>query len=204
MSRISLTAKLIKEEYTQKGKSDNQIACEFGYDRTTIVKTRQKYGVVTRERAGRVGEKNIIQYLQSLGVSVTDMNKENKLAAYDLLLDGYLRAEVKTSSLHTRMGREGWLFVLTQKPELGIKSGDYITLSSGRSKKNLQKTCDVVFLVGIISKDVFDVFIVPPSEIPLEMQTIGIGKNGFSKYDKWLNNFDVLGELLRTKREATK
>lgn len=186
-----LTKALLEKLYIDLEKSDNEIASFLGLDRTTIVRARERFGIKTRLSVGRKGEMIALRELDKLGFRVLDMNKIDRLSEFDILVNDFLRIEVKSASEHK--GR--FYYVLAEKPEAGhVISDKRIRLSNGRTRKLYSKTCDFILLVGL-SKDKSPSFwVIPSKDIPDDLQTLSVSISKRGKYAKYFNRFDLLGK----------
>jgi hypothetical protein len=166
-----LTAEALHRLYTEQGRSDREIADFFGIRRDSVSYLRRRFGIPTREYTGGVGELATIQALKERGFDVVDMNEEDKRSPFDLLVNGHVRVEVKTSYMSDD-GR--FRFQLCEKAECGtVESETRIRLKNGRTRKLFTKTCDYIILVGI-NRTEHHYFIVPASAIGNTVQTINV------------------------------
>lgn len=189
-----LTESALRRLYTDLGKTDIEIAEFFGVDRTSIVKLRTKNGITTRKTIGEIGEEMVWKELKSRGYLAENMNDVDKLHPFDILVDGWMRVEVKSASSHK--GR--FHFTFTEKESnQNIESEYRFRLKCGRTKKDYNVTCDVMVLVGIEGNGDCHFFINLPSKIPREQHGISAPVNPFSpsKYEKWRENWGVFEQI---------
>lgn len=185
---------LLHKKYIQEKKTDKEIAKELGVDRTTIVHARKYHGIPTRESTGSTGEVEVVRTLQERDFNVLNMNKMTKTFPFDLLINHYIRGEVKSSAVCNDKGKLRFLFTLSEKEENNNIATSYrLKFSNGRTRKIYRKTCDFLILCGL-SKAGNQFFIIPSSDIPDSQVTIGIPvlDNSQSKYYKYKNNWDLL------------
>jgi hypothetical protein len=182
---IGVTKKLLKHLYHKRGFSDLEIANFIGVDRTSIVHLRKVYEIVTRKSVGEIGEQYVAGKLRRNGHIVENMNDKDKTALFDLLVNGLIRIEVKTSndingSFH---------FTLTNKPECNhVESEHRVFLKNGRSKKLYRKTCEYVVCLGIKGKRVYP-YVIPSNEIPDKLQNIRITPSKDNKYSEYFQKW---------------
>ena len=188
-----LTKEEIDEFYTIKGMTDKEIASVAGVHRTAIVKLRTKHGIKTRDSTGKKAERIAISKLRSLGFKVIDMNVENKLSSFDLLINDNVRVDIKSAQICSDFRH---LFTLTEKRSNGnIVSPNRITFDSGRTRKLFRNTCDILLLVGLSGKEtVF--YLIPSSEINDKVQTIAIPSLYVNRYRVYENRWDFLMEKI--------
>lgn len=168
--------------------SDNKISEITGLDRTTIVRSRQKYGIKTKETTGKVGEKIVYDTSLELGMEVVDMNDKDMTHEFDFLINRK-RVEVKTATIY----EDGYYrFVLTNSKERGSVEGEKcIRLPNGRTKRRYDLTCDYFVLVGL-NESKTDFFIIPSKNLPINMQTIGVSPKPGGKYLPYKDRWDFL------------
>lgn len=192
--RTGITEPVLRRLYTDLGKSDSEIACFFGCDRTAIVRLRSRYNIRTRKSIGEIGEEMILKELRSRGYDVKDMNDKDKLYPYDLLVDSVVRVEVKSATLSND---SLFRFTLTEKPEnQNMESLKRIRLGNGRTRKVFSKTCDLIVFVGVENDDCH-FFLVKPKEINEKSHGIAAPLNPFSKskYNKFRERWEVIEEI---------
>jgi hypothetical protein len=161
---MRLTEKQLYQEYIVNGKTDREIAEQNGVSRTYICKLRTQYGIPTRETTGRIGEQKAVARLKQLGFDVMDMHYEDKLFPFDLLVNKFLRIEVKSSTV---VDDNRFYFSFSDKPECDNKDSPFrITLPNGRSRKLYRKTCEILILVGMSEEYGDQYFIIPSDAIP--------------------------------------
>ncbi|MED1953959.1 hypothetical protein [Brevibacillus centrosporus] len=158
-----LTKEALYQEYVINQKSDREIALKYGITRSTVTKRRNYHGIPTRHGTGRTGEIKALKRLEQLGFEVMDMNEEAKLFPFDILVNRFLRVEVKASAVC----EERFTFCLSDKPELDNKESPFrITLPNGRSRKLYRKTCDYLILLGMSEEFGDQYFVIPSDAIP--------------------------------------
>ncbi len=185
-----LNQKILDHLYTNMGWSDKDIGIFFGVDRTAVVHLRKKHCIKTRKSIGEIGEEFVIKQLEELGHQVLNLNSKDKTAPYDLLIDGHIRIDVKTSKeLNNR-----YFFCLTEKEANGNKeSENRIRLDNNRTKKLYRKTCDFLILIGM-RENQFDSYIVPSGDLPDKLQGIAVLINAASKskYNSYKEEWNLL------------
>lgn len=195
--RTGLTEASLRRLYVDLRKTDSEIANFFGTDRTSIVHLRKRYRIHTRKTTGEIGEEMVEKELRSRGFSVENMNDTDKLHPFDLLVDDYLRIEVKTARLH----KTGYFyFALSDKyTNDNIESDHRIRLKNGRTRKLFRKTCEVIILVGIEDNGDCHFFILNSEDIPDEKQSSSAPLNPFSKskQNNYRENWDLIKQKVR-------
>lgn len=167
--------------------SDKKIAELFKITRSSVCHYRRYHNIKKPETVGRYGELLAIEQLNKLGYSTLDMNVRDKTALFDILVDGQIRIEVKTS---TKNSSGSYKFTLTNKEECKhIESEIRTRYKSGRTKKRYDLTADYFLLVGLDKKVEF--WIIPTNVIDLKTQTISISEST-KKYESFENNFNTL------------
>lgn len=174
--------------FYELGKSDREIGELFGVDRTSMVHFRKTHNIKTPISTGRLGELKAIFQLEELGFNVKDMNEEDCLSEFDLLVNKKIKIEVKTSNLSND---NTYTFGLSEKPRNKNRvSKNRIKLKSGRTKKIYRNTADYFILVGMGEcKPRF--WIVPTNHINDQLNIIRFSKNS-SRYKEYKNNFELL------------
>ncbi|QCR33162.1 hypothetical protein [Lysinibacillus sp. SGAir0095] len=184
-----LNEKNLKYLYSQLNKTDREIAEFLEIDRTYITKARRTLGINTRIGAGRIGELKAIKILRSLGFKVKDLNLKNKLSSFDLLVDDFIRIEIKSSNIN-KVDKRYRFSLSEQAKRQCIESDERIVLPSGRTKKVFSKTCDFIIFVCIGSKE--DTFYVMPSDFLAENMNMVTITRSSRVYEKFKNNWDLL------------
>lgn len=189
--RKPLTAELLRQMYTIEGMSDSEIAETLKYDRTAIVRARQRHNIPTRLGTGRLGELLVLAELKDRfgKENVIDMNEKDATSPFDILLNGNKRIEVK-SSMRTAGGR--FTFSFANSKGRGILVDEITKLTaSGGTVKDLSKSCDYVILVFIDEET--DYFILP-SYTPdmFGYSTKSFGGANLKKYSKYFNQWNIL------------
>ncbi|MBS4200304.1 hypothetical protein KHA93_11745 [Bacillus sp. FJAT-49732] len=192
----SIDAKTLRHLYTDLRKTDRVIAEMYNLDRTTVVKKRNEFGIHARKTLGEIGEELVEKELRSRGYDVVNMNDHDKLSPFDLLVNEKLRIEVKTSSLH-----EGnrFYFALSEKSgNKNIVSDTRVRLRTGRTRKLLEKTCDLVILVGLEDDGDAHFFIMSPNYIKDKKYGVYVPFNPFSKnkYNSFREKWDEIETVL--------
>lgn len=187
-----LTKSLLKRLYTDLEKTDKEIANFLALDRTTIVHARKRFGIKARLSVGRKGELTALKELDRRGFHVVDMNRNDKLSEFDVLVNDKCRVEVKSASEYK--GR--FYFVLTESSEVGnLVSNKRIRLENGRTRKLFSKTCDFLLFVGFPEKKAPMFWVIPSIDIPDERQGVStLVEAGEGKYNQYAERFDLLGE----------
>lgn len=195
--RTGLNEAALRRLYTDLGKTDKEIAYFFGCDRTAVVHMRKKYGITSRKSVGEIGEEMVLKELRSRGHIVKDMNEVDKLSPFDILLDGSVRIEVKSSSL-----REGYYFYFSlseQEKNNNVVSENRIQLKSKRTRKRYEKTCDLMILVGIFEGDCH-FFLLNPEVVKSNSCGIKVPLDPFSKskWNKHREKWEVLENIKKS------
>lgn len=173
--------------YTELEMTDRVIAERYITHRSAVTHLRKEYGIPARMSIGRRGELLALAKFEKLGFDVRDMNQADKLATFDILLDGEIRIEVKTSGDHDGRG----VFSLSDQRTNGNKVSDTrIRLSNGRTKKLYSKTADF-FLFVYIERKGTSFYLIPSDELPETMQILAIPSGG-GKYWKYQNKWQLL------------
>ncbi|MBS4173498.1 hypothetical protein [Bacillus sp. FJAT-49736] len=192
--RTGLTEASLRRLYVDLRKTDSEIANFFGTDRTAIVHLRKRYGIHTRKTTGEIGEEMVEKELRSRGYSVKNMNEEDKLHPFDLLLEGNLRIEVKSAVL----GKHGYFpFALSEKSANdNIESDIRIRLKNGRTRKLFRKTCDVIVFVGLEPNGDCHFFIYDSNDIKDHSQMLNMPLDPFSKshHNNHREDWDLIKE----------
>lgn len=183
----------IFQEYVIHGKSDREIAQEYGCHKTTVAKNRQQFGITTRLTTGEIGERLVHMELLRLGFTVVDMNRtESKTYPFDLLVNQRIRVDVKSA----KANQDGyWRFALTVKKECGhsLETGNFVLLDNGRIRKVFEKTSD--FLVFCAIGESINFYVLPPTEIPIKQNTVAISSDHCGKWSYWQDRWDLLKRL---------
>lgn len=184
----SIDAKALKFLYHDLQKTDREIAEFLTVDRTTIVKLRKRYGIESRETVGEIGEEKAEQILRKKGFQVKNMNDEDKLSPYDLLVDGKHRIDVKTAMFSEN---HRFTFGISEQAKRGtVPSDTRIMLPNGRMRKDFSKTCDFLLFVCIKPRTT-KYYLIPSDEFPAHISTFNISDND-RKYAMYRNNWDTL------------
>lgn len=182
-----LTKEVLLHLFTELELTDKEIGKRYGTDRTSITHLRKDYGIPNKMTVGRAGELYAIRRLQEIGLDALDMNIANRLAPFDILLDGHLRVEVKTSSMNKK--KSTYNFSLSECASNGYKVGtNRIRLKSGRTRKLYSKSCDVLLLVCWDNKNVY---LIPSGDIPDHQTNVKISACT-KRYAKYKDNWEVL------------
>ncbi len=187
----------LRRLYCDLHKTDSEIAEFFKVNRTTISHMRKSYNITTRKSIGEIGEEMAIKELKSRGYKARNMNEESKLSPFDILLEDQVRIEIKTSTLNDD---DRFRFVLTEKEDNeNVESETRIRLKNGRTKKIFRKTCDLIIFVGLESNGDCHFFIMEPSLIKDDMQTLNLPFNPFSKskHNKHRENWDLVKKIVQ-------
>lgn len=179
----------IKHYVVDCGLGDYEIAKLCNTDRLTVRRNRLKFTGVTRPKlCGRDGELIAIDTLNKLGFSCDDMNAKDVHSDYDILVDGKVRIEVKTSMCDGI----SWKFTLTTRHHKSIdNSGRYAPTRGTRYAKLISRYSDFLLLIGLDGDDKY-YFVVPSSEIKDGQQTISIAKSLNTKLSSFKDRFDLL------------
>lgn len=192
---MKLNRDLLFREYVINHRSDREIAAMLGVDRTTVVQARKQYGIPTRRSTGKIGEQLLVKELRKRGFSVRNMNEISGTFPFDLLVDHFIRIEVKSSRVFRDMCGDKFTFTLSEKPQCpNVESRFRIRLRCGRTRKLFRKTCDFLVLVGISRDYGNQFFIIPSEDIPDEQTTISLpaDPSANTKYAKYRNRWDLL------------
>lgn len=131
---------LLYKKYVLEKKTDREIALEFGVDRTYVVHARKYYNIPKRKSTGELGETLTVNELEKQGFSIINMNNFAKTFPFDVLVNNYIRVEVKSSILGSIDHYPRYTFVLSEKPENNnVISDCRIKLSNGRTKSYIKK-----------------------------------------------------------------
>ncbi|WP_258831478.1 hypothetical protein [Peribacillus frigoritolerans] len=190
--RTGITAAGLRRLYTDLHKTDIEIAEFFGVDRTTIVHMRKSHNITSRKTIGEIGEEMVVKELKSRGYLVRNMNDEDKLHPFDLLVNENLRIEVKSSTLSKD---NGFTFSLSEKPSnKNVESENRIRLASGRTKKLFRKTCDLMIFVGIEDNGDCHFYLIDPYDLDdgLSVLRAPLNPSSKSKYNKGRENWSLL------------
>lgn len=172
--------------FTELDMTDKEIGKRYQADRTAITHLRKDYGIPNKMTVGRMGELYAIRRLQEFGFEVLDMNINNSLAPFDILLDGNIRVEVKTSSMNKK--KFTYNFSLSACASNGNKIGaNRIRLKSGRTRKLYSKSCEVLLLVCWDNKDVY---LIPSGDIPDHQTNVKLSP-GTKRYAKYKDNWQI-------------
>lgn len=172
--------------FTELDLTDKEIGKRYQADRTAITHLRKDYGIPNKMTVGRMGELYAIRRLQEFGFNVLDMNINNSLAPFDILLDGNIRVEVKTSSINKK--KANYNFSFSEKASNGNKLGvNRVRLKSGRTRKLYSKSCDVLLL---ICWDCKSVYLIPSGDIPDYQSTLKLSA-GTKRYAKYKDNWKI-------------
>ena len=183
-----LSKKLLNHLYEIRGFSDSEIANFIGVDRTSVVHARRRFDIPTRKSLGEIGEEYVKKKLERLGFRVKNLNSQDKTSLFDLLVDGRIRIEVKTSSDYN--GK--FTFSLTNKEECrNIESRHRVILPNGRTRKLYRLTCDFIVCVGIKGKQVYP-FIIPSNEISDTKQSISITPKKGNMYTEYFKLWEQI------------
>lgn len=194
-----VTKEQVYEEYYLNGKSDYQIAAELGTVRSTVTYIRKREGMDARRGVRAITVKAAADALRKQGYTAIEKPLTHE---FSLLVDGLIRVSVKGSMLHDG----GWYYSLTDRPDTGLKHdpGRFKLMDSGRYRKDLCQTCDVLMLCGFINRDkptLHKIFILPPKAIPLKQGGLQIRADYKGKWWEYHNNFDLLDDVLMAKKE---
>lgn len=174
--------------YKDLMKTDKEIAEFFKVHRTTVVLLRKRYGIERNLDGGRKAELMVAEKLRKQSYEVVDMNKEDSLSDFDLLVDGFIRIEVKSAELgETRRYQFG-----ISEPAINrnIESETRIRLSNGRTRKLYSKTCD--FIVFVCTDSASSKFYVMPSdEFPEYTSSFSISSDD-TNYDCYKGNWESI------------
>ena len=182
-----LTKDVLLHLFTEMEMTDKAIAKRYGADRTAIVHLRKDYGIPNRMTVGRKGELFALNKLRQYGFDVQDMNEHSSLAPFDILLNGDIRIDVKTSSRNAKKGNYNFSF--SEKATNGNKVGaNRVKLKSGRTRKLYRNSCDVMLFVCWECKSVY---LIPSADIPDFQSTIKLSA-GTKRYAKYKDNYEIL------------
>lgn len=182
-----LTKEVLLHLFTELELTDKEIGKRYGTDRTSITHLRKDYGIPNKMTVGRLGELYALRRLKEYGFDALDMNITDSLASFDILLDGHLRVEVKTSSMNKK--KANYNFSFSEKASNGNKlSENRVRLKSGRTRKLYRKSCDVLLLV---CWDCKSVYLIPSADIPDYQSTIKLSA-GTKRYAKYKDNWELL------------
>lgn len=190
--KLTVSEDDLKRMYTVEGMSDAQIAKEFNCDRTTIVYLRQRYGIKTKQRTGRLGELLVIDELaKRFGkANVLDVNEADATSPYDILINGKTRIEVKSSK---RTIDNRFVFTFHNKKGNGVLVDDMTRRTPyGATIKDLSRSCEFVIMVFIDFDETN--FLVLPSDAPgmFDKSTKSYGSRRLNQVSKHFNNWYLL------------
>jgi hypothetical protein len=117
-------------------------------------------------RLGNNYELTVAKELESMGFKIEQMTTKHP---YDILVDGYVKVDVKASNLfkHTN-GQEWWTFHL--------------------AKEN--PTCDIYICVALVEGNKVKTFVIPSHLV--KMKSINVGKS--SKYNRFEDAYNYIDE----------
>lgn len=194
---MRLTKELLTFLYVESGKSDNEIAEMLGMHRTAIYYARKKHGIKTRKTPLFIdGKDYVIKTLQDKGHTVKDMMlKHTKDITYNILIDDYIRADIKTSKVHGNNGNERYTFKLSDSIKSQNKVSEFrISLGNGYTRKDYRRICHFLIFVGF-NKGYKDTFIIPSNYIPDERAMVSIPVDLNSKYCQFHENWRLIEKL---------
>lgn len=119
---------------------------------------------------GWQGEKEVQSILEKNGFTV--QRSQQVKSPFDLLIDGLIKIDVKTSSITTRQNSQsggavtGWFYRIGKMPQSDI--------------------------IALFCMDTKDIYLIPWNQLPHTNVTLS---RGGGKYRKYLNNFDGLKRL---------
>lgn len=142
----------LKTLYVEEGKTDKEIATIKGVDRTYISQLRKKWGIATRPSISTKALSFVTDKLESMGFKVENVKDKDKTSNYDLLLNGEIKVEVKSSASF----KDGKVkFPLTNSPTKQlVDSNNQLRLPNGRYRKLFRNTCNYIVFVGYHNLDV--------------------------------------------------
>ena len=185
-----LTPKIIFREYIVGGKSDSQIAAEYGVSKEGARQARTRFGFGVRGNTRDTGLSYVVNMLTRKGYEVEKLSKNSH---YGLLINSKIKVSVK-SAIMSDNGKT-FYFSMSHRGS-DIKSPKYCTkLPNGKMCKDISKVCDLLILCGIISAKKVRLFIIPSSDIPT-LSSIKIPVNSNGKYWNYHNKFIFLDRLL--------
>ncbi|AFQ29917.1 hypothetical protein P4493_05290 [Bacillus thuringiensis] len=179
---VAVTESQLRDLYEVQGKTDKQIAGEYGVDRTRISQLRKQWGITTRLTVFDKGVKDVTDKLESLGFKVKNVKKDDKTANYDLLLNDLIKIEVRTSSALDR-GRQH--FRLLEQASTGVVESDIrIKLKNGHFRKLFRRTCDYIIFVGYEEGNI-NYWVMRSSTVTDTIQSLGLNISPMvtSKFD---------------------
>lgn len=185
-----MTDKTIAIKYlsVELGKSDKEIGDFLGVHRSNITHYRKNNNIPKPTTVGRQGELAAISRLRKLDFEVEDLNLIDKSSRYDLLINGNLKIEVK-SSKRNKDGR--FRFAFANKRENQCKtSDDVLRLKNGKTVKNYQKFADYFIFVGI-DDDIYHFWVMPTNLIKVGQQNLTLNDTNRPIFK---NNFSLLRE----------
>ncbi|MGG1663068.1 hypothetical protein [Brevibacillus sp. NRS-1366] len=187
----SLDRETLNRMYHEENLTDLEIATLYGADRTAVVHLRKKFKISSRETNRDKALQLVTDKLLELGYQVINTKETNKIAEYDLLVNGNVKIEVISTGNVSRGGFSR--FVLTTQMSNNVKeSATRIVLPNSRYKKLHRLITD--FIIFVLLKDVESYFwVIPSNVIGDNVQTISLRPiSKSSKFDKYKEAWDLI------------
>lgn len=168
--------------------SDKEISGIFDVTRSSITHYRKYHGIKKPLSIGRRGELICVNRLRKLGFTVDDMNIDDPSMPYDLLIDGKIKVEIKTSTINKN---DDFSFTFSNAKKNGCRLNERVVeLENGRTVKKYLYFADYFVLVGI-ELDEINFWVIPTDYYPVGTQSITLKPNSKSVFK---NNFGLLKE----------
>lgn len=157
--------------------------------------TTAEYKTADSYHQGLKGEELVAEKLRKMGLKV---ELTEPTAEFDLLVDGNVRVEVKSSVIKNDTTGSYFKFQLSQPVSRKVK---YRRTQGNRVIKNYKKCCDLVVLVGVDTDST--TYFVLPSGSQIIKGKKGVRYNTSSKKSQLNRYVGAFGQVFtRTKKEA--
>lgn len=171
--------------YKDLMKTDKEIAEFFNVHRTAIVHLRKRLGIRRNRDGGRNAELLVIEKMRKLSFEVVDMNKEDSLSDFDLLVNGHARIEVKSAEIGES---KRYQFGISEPAaNKNIESETRIRLKNGRTRKLYSKTCDFIIFV-CMNNESGKFYIIPSDEFSDSTSSFSISDDD-TDYERYRENW---------------
>ncbi|MGF2716785.1 hypothetical protein ACQUY5_32055, partial [Bacillus cereus] len=192
-----LTKEQLHHLYVVKGLSDGEIADEVDVTRSYISTLRNIYGIETRESLESHAVPYVEKVLEDKGYQVVNVREQNYKSFYDLLINDGIRIDVRAT---TYFKEDSLRFKFLDKDESDYSNSESrLTVDSGRTKRKLHETCDILVLVGYIENKP-NCWVIPVKDLKPNLQGIGIRPYSVkSKYSIYEEAWHLIKPIKRRK-----
>lgn len=196
-----LTKEQLHHLYVVKGLSDAEIADQIGVVQSHVSIMRRKYGIETRGTIDAHAVPYVAKLLESKGYRVVNVRESDHASFYDLLVNDTVRVDVRATAY---MQEDTLRFKFLDKDASDYTGSDTrLLVESGRTKRKLHETCDILVLVGYIENKPH-CWVIPVKDLKPNLQGIGIRpysvRSKYSIYEEAWKLIKVPKEIL-TKKE---